>query len=435
MKSLQNILLYRAILVMALILSLSNKSFSQEKGDKIPDGTQGEELEVVETDTLPTKWKGKRWRLFPGRYSTLKIGGGFLYEYAGYVQDSEAKRQMDSIGSVLEPSFSVRDFRLTISGQLKTKRTISWKLGFMYDDASRAWFVRESGVMVGVPELWGNIFVGRTKEGFSLNKVMVGYAGWTMERQMALDVIPILADGIKWLGYLPKPGIFWNFGVYTDWLSEGQSFSTYKWQTAARIGWLPINSPADKTVLHLGFNYRYGRVKNDEIRVRSRPEADPSFHFIDTGKFPTEYSNQIGGEAYYRSGPLMFGSEFYFHRFHSVQAKDPVFFGGDIMVSYILTGESRPYHTATSIFGFVQVARPVFKGGPGAWEVLFRASTLDLDAGTLQGGKFWRITPTVTWYLNNDIRLILAYGYGVLDRYNLQGTTQFFQSRIMFTLL
>ena len=268
-----------------------------------------------------------------------------------------------------------------------------------------------------------------------MNKVMVGYAGWTLERQMALDVSPILADGIKWLGYLPKSGILWNLGVYTDWLSEGQSFSTYKWQTAARIGWLPIFSQSNKTVLHLGFNYRYGKIKNDEIRVRSRPEADPAFHFIDTGKFPTDYSNQIGGEAYYRAGPLMFGSEFYFHRFHSVQTNDPVFFGGDIMVSYILTGETRPYHTSTAIFGFVPVARPVFKGGPGAWEVLIRASTLDLDAGTLQGGKFWRITPTVTWYLNKDIRLILAYGYGVLDRYQLTGATQFFQSRIMFTLL
>src|SRR6185295_6044054 len=82
------------------------------------------------------------------------------------------------------------------------------------------WFVRETGVMINVPELWGNIFIGRTKEGFSMNKVMNGYAGWTMERQMALDVIPILADGIKWLGYLKKQRIFWNVGAFGDWLSE-----------------------------------------------------------------------------------------------------------------------------------------------------------------------------------------------------------------------
>lgn len=41
----------------------------------------------------------------------------------------------------------------------------------------------------------------------------------------------------------------------------------------------------------------------------------------------------------------------------------------------------------------------------------------------------------VNWYLNKDIRFELAYGYGVLDRYNLKGAAQFFQSRIQFTLL
>src|SRR4030095_10642786 len=141
---------------------------------------------------------------------------------------------MDSLGATLDPAFAVRDFRITMSGQLKTKRIISWKAGFMYDDANRSWFVRETGVMIDVPELWGKFFIGRTKEGFSMNKVMVGYAGWTPERMMAIDVIPILADGIKWLGFLPKERIFWNAGVFTDWLSESQSFSTYKWQGVLR---------------------------------------------------------------------------------------------------------------------------------------------------------------------------------------------------------
>jgi phosphate-selective porin OprO/OprP len=41
--------------------------------------------------------------------------------------------------------------------------------------------------MVEIPEIRGHLFVGRTKEGFSLNKVMVGYAGWTMERATTSD--------------------------------------------------------------------------------------------------------------------------------------------------------------------------------------------------------------------------------------------------------
>lgn len=421
-------------MVCAMFLMLPCQSSGQEK-KYIPDGTEGEQLEVLDSMKVSARWRDKRWRLFNGRFTTFKFGGGFLYEFAGYSQDKISKQQMDSIGSPLEYAFAVRDFRLVASGQLKTKRTISWKFGMMYDGPSSTWFIRETGVMVGVPELWGSIFVGRTKEGFSMNKVMNGYSGWTMERQMAIDVIPILADGIKWLGYLPKQKIFWNAGVFTDWLSEGQSFSTYKWQLATRIGWLPIYSPEAQSVFHIGINYRYGEPLAGKIRVRSRPEANPAPRFIDTGEFQTDQSSHIGGEIYYNTGPWMFGSEMYWHRFNSSVANDPVFFGGEVVASYMITGESRPYNTATGILGFVPVKKSIFKGGPGAWEVLFRASTLDLDGGTLAGGKFWRITPMVNWYLSKDVRLELAYGYGVLDRFNLKGTTQFFQARIQLTLL
>lgn len=407
----------------------------QPKPVTIPDGTQGEQLEVLEADSVPETWRDKRWRLFPGKISTLKLGGGFLYEYATYSQDATAKQQTDSIGNTLSPAFNVRDFRITASGQLKTKRTISWKAGFMYDGPNREWLVRETGVMINTPEFWGNFFIGRTKEGFSLSKVMVGYAGWMMERQMAIDVIPILADGIKWLAFLPKSRIFWNAGIYTNWLSKGQSFSTYKWQTAARVGWLPLHLPAEKKVVHLGINFRYGEPDNKQIRVRSRPEANPAFHFIDTGLFPSEHSVHIGAEAYYVVGSFMIGSEVYSHRFTSEAADNPRFTGGEIAAGYLLTGESRPYNTATSILGFVPVSRPVFKGGPGAWEILVRYSSLDLTSGNLSGGKFWRITPMLNWYLSKDVRFELAYGYGVLDRFQLKGATQFFQSRIQLTLL
>lgn len=421
-------------MIMMMVLPVWH-SFSQEKREYIPDGTQGEMLEVLHSDTVPQKWHDKRWRLFPGRITTFKFGGGFLYEFAGYKQDGIAKQQMDSIGSKLEPTFAVRDFRLVASGKFNTKRAFSWKFGAMYDGPTDSWFIRESGLMIGVPKLWGSFFVGRTKEGFSFNKVMNGYSGWMMERQMAIDVIPILADGVKWLGYLPKQRIFWNAGVFADWLSKNQSFSTYKWQTAIRFGWLPIYSPEKNEVLHVGINYRYGQPEDDKIRVRSRPEANPAPRFIDTGDFSSTQSNHFGTEIYYTSGPWMFGSEIYWHRFSSSTVNDPMFFGGEIVTSYMITGESRPYYTATSILGFVPVKKSVFKGGPGAWEVLFRASTLNLDGGAIQGGKFWRITPMVNWYLSKDIRLELAYGYGVLDRFNLKGATQFFQTRIQFTLL
>ncbi len=420
--------------IILCLFFLPSHTYSQEQ-DLIPDGTQGEMLEVIKTDSSKLKWKDKRWRLFNGRITTFKFGGGFLYEFAAYAQDKNSKIQMDSLGTPLSSQFKVRDFRIVMSGQFKTKRTINWKIGLMYDGPSRAWLMRESGVMVGVPEISSSFFVGRTKEGFSMNKVMNGYSGWALERQMAIDVIPILADGIKWLGYLPKQKILWNIGVFTDWLSEGHSFSTYKFQFASRLGWLPVYSPGTNTVLHLGINYRYGKVAGGEMQLRSRPEVNPAPYFISTGKFLSDHSSHYGYEAYYKKGPFMIGSEYYWHSFSADKLNNPVFNGGEIMVSYLFTGESRPYYTSTGIFGFVPVKKSVFKGGRGAIEGVFRFSSFDLDGGDIKGGKFWRITPMVNWYLSKDIRFELAYGYGVLNRFNIKGGTQFFQTRIQFTLL
>lgn len=425
----------RVWLVVVMATLLPYCSLAQDSTQYIPDGTEGEMLEVVKSDTLPRSWRDKRWRLFHGRISTFKLGAALFYDYAAFSQDEVSKQQADSAGYVVESMFKLRDFRFLLSGQFKTKRQLSWKAGIMYDGGTDRWFWRETGIMIGVPELWGNIFVGRTKEGFSLNKVMNAAAGWGHERQIAIDVIPILADGVKWLGYLPKQRILWNVGAYADWLSEGQTFSTYKWQTIARVGWLPIYLPADKTVFHVAFNYRYGKPDDGEIRVRSRPESNPAPYFIDTNKFSTTGSNHLGGEMYFSKGPWLFGSEFYTHKFNLPGSGSRTFNGGELVATYIITGENHPYSTASGIYGFVPVARPVFKGGLGAWEAVLRFSTYDLNSGPIQGGKFWRITPMVNWYLSKEMRLEFVYGYGVLDRFDLQGATQFFQTRLQVTLL
>jgi phosphate-selective porin OprO/OprP len=59
---------------------------------------------------------------------------------------------------------------------------------------------------------------------------------------------------------------------------------------------------------------------------------------------------------------------------------------------------------------------------------------VNLTDGTLQGGKFGRVTPMVNWYLTDNLRLEFAYGYGRLNETNVIGRTMFFQSRLQFEL-
>ena len=390
----------------------------------MPPEAGDEELAVPATKLI-------KFNEFDGDKATFRFGGGFLYEYAAYSQDEQSKEQF-----ALFPMPKVRDARIVLKGSFKgKKRTTSWSTGLMWDVPTRKFLVRETGVMLDVPEIWGNIFIGRTKEGISLNKVMVGYAGWTMERTPISDAaIPILADGIKWLGYIPEKHLLWNLGFYGDTFSEGQTFSSYSRQIAGRFVWLPIESDQPGRLLHVGLNLRWGRPDDGKLQLRSRPEVFEAPYFVDTGSFAANTTRLAGIEAYYRPGPLLLGTEYYFLKADAPASGNPVFNGGNVVMSWLPTGETRVYNTRGGFFNQISPLRPVFQGGPGAWEIVTNFSYINLDSGTVRGGTFWRFTPMVNWHLSDNVRLEMTYGYGSLDRFGLVGKTQFFQTRIQLQL-
>ena len=367
------------------------------------------------------------WNEYNGRSFRFRVGAGFLYEYAAYSQDQESKEQF-----ALLPAPKIRDLRILFKGGFGSDR-VTWSSGIMYEQSTQKVLVRESGVMFAVPSLSGSIFVGRTKEGFSLNKIMVGYAGWTMERTEINDAtVPILADGIKWLGYAPEKHVLWNLGFFGDWLSEGQSFSTYTRQFVGRVAWLPVMS--ETTILHIGINGRIAKPDDNVLQLRSRPEAFPAPYFVDTGKYSVDLTKMTDLEIYYRPGPFLVGTEYFVQKNDAPTAGNPLFQGGNIVATWMITGETRPYKTRGGMFDQISPARPVFQGGPGAVELVGNFSYVDLDSGTLTGGRFWRFTPMVNWYLSDNVRFEFTYGFGSLNRFGLVGHTQFFQTRMQLQL-
>ena len=395
------------------------------------DSMLATELTAGEADAEPARRQllGRpEWNL---GFTTLRIGGGLLFDAVAYSQDSASERQFPD----LAPQIKLRDFRFLLGGRFRTKRPFTWQAGIMYDAATSKWLVRQTGLMIAVPELHSHFFIGRAKEGFSLNKVMVGYDGWSMERLPFTDAtVPLLADGIKWLGYLPRAHWFWNLGAFMDALSEGQSFSSYNYQFVARTGWVSATAEDRGNLLHAGMNFRIGQPNNDSLQLRSKPEAFPAPYFIDTKKFPARSALAFGPELYYRAGRVLLGSEYYWQRVNSPETGNPWFHGGEAAVQWLTTGETRSYNMAGSYFREVSPDSTVIQGAPGAWGPLVKFSYSNLTNGPLQGGIFWRVTPMINWYLTDNLRLEFAYGYGVLTRTGTRGVTQFFQSRLQMRL-
>jgi phosphate-selective porin OprO/OprP len=371
-----------------------------------------------------------KWNEYEGPWFSIRLGGGYLYDYAAFVQDEESEQQV-----TVTDQWKMRDGRILLSGRLKFLPDTTWSAGIMYDEARNVWVMRQTGIMFGVPKIWGHIFVGRTKEGFSLNKVMIGYGGWTMERAPINDAtLPILADGVKWLGYVPKARLIWNFGVYGDTLSKDQTFSTYSNQVSGRVVWLPKLSADGETLVHLGVSMRYGKPEDGKLRLRARPGAWAAPYYVDTEEFAADSARMTGIEGYYRPGSLTMGGEVFMQRVAAPDAGDPLFHGGEVFMSYLFTGETRTYNTRGGYFNQISPNRPVFSGGPGAWELVTHFTYIDLDSGTLTGGKYWRATPMANWYLSDHVRLEFAYGYGSLSRFSTVGKTHFFQTRLQLQL-
>jgi phosphate-selective porin OprO and OprP len=385
-----------------------------------------ESIAASEQDAVSQPPKSS-WHDYQGQYATVHAGLAVMFEGAGFKQSGEGKQQ---VGELL-PAYKWRDARLTLSGTFPKLKNVTWKTAVMYDGPSDDWFVRETGLIIAVPKLWGHLFVGRTKEGFSLAKHMIGYAVWGLERQPMNDAtIPIMADGIRWMGYAPRRHLVWNLGFFNEKYSQSRHNPYYDRQAVARVAWLPFFSEEKGSLLHLGVSLRYAEPQDGQLRARSRPEAFPAPYFVDTGTFDADHTRMIAPEIYYERRSWIVGSEYFVEASSTPDNSDPLFHGGEVFVSWLATGETRKYSTKGGIFGFVSPKSSVFKGGRGAVEPILKLTYIDLNDGPIQGGKMWRLSPMLAWHLSDAWRWTFAYGYGVLDRYDKKGATQFFQSRI-----
>ena len=125
-----------------------------------------------------------------------------------------------------------------------------------------------------------------------------------------------------------------------------------------------VSDSAGKLV-HIGASFQIGQPENDTLRLKSKPEASDAPNFIDTGKFHATSATLLGFEAYYRPGPWLFGTEYYWEKANSPETGDPLFHGGDIFANWLVTGETRSYNTVGGYFRQVSPTQDGVRGRAG----------------------------------------------------------------------
>src|SRR5467141_2065737 len=159
------------------------------------------------------------------------------------------------------------------------------------------------------------------------------------------------------------------------------------------------------------------------LTLSDRPELriDPTT-LVSTGALPgvsgaQVYSAEVAGTY----GPLFFQGEYFWYNIdRNAFAPMPSlrFQGGYAEAAYVLTGETRPYNSASASYGGIAPANPFsLNGGWGAWEIAGRYSTIDLSdrlgaAIGVAGGRQTIYTLALNWYVNRNVRFMFDYLHG-----------------------
>jgi phosphate-selective porin OprO/OprP len=279
-----------------------------------------------------------------------------------------------------------------------------------------------------------NVSVGMQKEPISMERIMSMVNLPMQERSAVADaLLPSRNFGVVLSGTARNQRMTWAGGVFNDWLVTSDSYGNSSSQFIGRVTWLPFVSEDESNLFHLGFGARYSTVKEGG-QALTEPEFNNAPAFVDTGLIVADSTIVYDLEASWRKGRFWLAGEYLGSDLDSPTAGDPEFGGYHITGSWVLSGEMRAYNKKSGILGKVPVAKSVYQGGWGAWEVGARWSELDLTEGTVDGGEMQIASVGLNWWLSPIFNVNLNYRHIGLDRFGLQGAAHGFNTRVMLVL-
>jgi phosphate-selective porin OprO and OprP len=213
-----------------------------------------------------------------------------------------------------------------------------------------------------------------------------------------------------------------------DGTSTGASVGTFDAQQSiiGRAAWLAVSAPDVKWLVEghitevLKLSDATASPAATVIRFSNGPEvAVDASKTVDTGNIDANRVREFGFEtAGTYDGFYGQGGWFRYEIDRRTAVPNPNFDGWYAFLGYSLTGEQHPYDPTTASFRNLRPAKPLGSpGGWGAWEVLARYSSIDLDyqpfataaTGGIAGGKQDVWTIGLNWYPNNAIKFQLDY--------------------------
>jgi len=350
----------------------------------------------------------------------LRLGGRTAIDHAWYSDDTELQQALGNN----QDGIGFRRAYLYMSGLING--WIEYKSEYEFAGSQ----VGFEDVYVGftnIPYL-GKVRFGHIDEGFGLELRTSNRHTTFMERALTHAIIPGTETGVLAKNLVMDDRLFFNIGIFRD-TNRGRHSGDGGYNVTGRLVGLPIKNNDNTELLHLGISGSH-RNPDGPVRFSSKPESDLSnFRYVDTGNIGVDDEDLIGLEFAWIHGPLSVQTEYVLDSVDTQQGGDANISAWYAFVSYFLTGESRFYDLGSATFDRPKVKKNFREGGPGAWEVAARFSSIDLEDNIAHGGKEDDITLGLNWYFNPNTKLMFNYIRALIDHDLYDGNLDIFQVR------
>jgi phosphate-selective porin OprO/OprP len=358
-----------------------------------------------------------------GNFSA-QLGGRIQFDVGSIDEDSD---WATSVGGKQPDGAEIRRGRLYMSGTLMKAFDYKWQVDFAGTSAPnfKDFYVafKESPV--------GRIQGGQFKEPFGIEQLTSSNYISTMERSAVSEAFARSRNlGLQVSNHTESENVQWALGFFKqDPTGGGISFTDGGHNVTARVSTAVVHEDDGEHVLHLGGQYRKSDDFAGVTRYRARGSGSHllSARAVDTGNISSDGADEWGVEAAWVKGPLSLQAEYMMASVDAVGMSDPDFGGWYGLVSYFLTGETRPYKARSGAFSRVRPHHD-YGNSNGAWEVVGRYSTIDLDDAGVTGGELDDYTLGVNWYLSPNTRIMLNWSTAELGG-SRDGTANVLQAR------
>jgi phosphate-selective porin OprO/OprP len=392
---------------------------------------------------LPTSYQDTtKWNRWETRYISGIFAAGLLLDRQNWQsQDRASESQVGDLDDF--DGGEIRGLRFGVAGTLNFPQPWIYTV-FAATHAFDKGFDTEEDDDIGIYDLRIDIptfagttlSVGKQKEPVSMERSMGLIYLPMQERSAVADaMLPSRNVGILFSGTGFDQRMTWAGGVFNDWLDTGGSLDDNATQYIGRVTWLPWTSNDESNLVHLGFGLRHTDAK-EGLRYATEPEFNQSPIFVATGTDVLDADSSLTYilEASWRKGPFWFLGEYVLNDVDAPELGSPVFTGYYVTGSWALTGEMRGYNRKSGVFNPLPVAKSVYQGGWGAWEVAARWSDIDLTDGLVYGGEMQILSLGLNWWLSPFFSASLNYRNISLDRFGIKGQSDGFLTRVVLLL-